>query len=194
MKKLLIFLSFMVLGLIGFSQEDAKLTVKVSSDSVLLGNYMEVKFIIENTAVNNFEPPKFAGFTIVSGPNQSSSMMINNGAVTQSIAYSYYVEPIEVGNYFIEPAFAETEDGILESIPVEILVVDNPDGIIQNPRQQQQNNLFQFDSKDFFGGDNFFGGSDFFNDFFDRNKNPLLQDERMDKKIKPKKKRKVYKL
>lgn len=194
MKKLLFFLSFMMIGWMGFSQEDAKLTVKVSSDSVLLGNYVEVKFIIENTSVNNFEPPKFAGFTIVSGPNQSSSMMINNGVVTQSIAYSYYVEPIEVGNYFIEPAFAETEDGILKSIPVEILVVDNPDGIIQNPRQQQQNNLFQFDSKDFFGGDNFFGGNDFFNDFFDRNKNPLLQDERMDKKIKPKKKRKVYKL
>jgi len=198
MKKLLCLISFMMISLIAFSQKGAKLTVEVSSDSILLGNYVEVKFTIENTSVDNFEAPRFDGFNIVSGPNQSSSMMINNGVVQQSITYSYYIEPTGIGNYFIEPAYVETAGGPLESIPLEVLVVDNPDGIIQQPQQKIGGDFFN--REDFFGGDNFFDGSDFFNDFFDKGKNPLFQDmepfspnsEKAPKK--KKKKRKVYKL
>ncbi len=198
MKKLLLFTSFMMISLIAYSQDVAELTVEVSNDSILLGNYTEVRFTIKNASVENFEAPNFEGFNIVSGPNQSSSMMINNGAVTQSITYSYYVAPVEVGNYFIAPAFVDTDKGALESMPVEILVVDNPDGIIQQPQRGSRNGFFN--SQDLFGGDDFFGGNDFFNDFFDKNKNPLFQDMESfgpNGEIKPKKKkkkRKVYKL
>lgn len=193
MKKLVTFIAcFMMINAFAFSQEEAKLTVEVSRDSILLGNYFEVKFTIANAAVENFEAPSFEGFTIVSGPNQSSSMMINNGAVTQSIAYSYYVEPQDVGYYSIEPAYVETDKGPLTSIPVEVLVVDNPDGIIQQPQRNNRNHFFNQD--DFFGGDSFFGGNDFFNDFFNKEKNPLLQDTAPAKPKKKKKKRKVYKL
>ena len=195
MKKLLfIFLSSVALSISAFSQGEAKLTVEVSNDSILLGNYIEVKFTIENASVKNFEAPDFTGFTIVGGPNQSSSMMISNGAVTQSITYSYYIEPVEVGNYFIQPAFVDTEEGSLESIPLEFFVVDNPDGIIQKLNSQQD----FFNRNDFFGGDNFFGGNDFFDNFFKRDNHPFLQDKESitpKENIKPKKKkRKVYKL
>jgi len=193
MKKLVAFIaSFMMISVLAFSQEEAKLTVEVSRDSILLGNYFEVKFKVENAAVENFEAPSFEGFTVVSGPNQSSSMMINNGAVTQSIAYSYYIEPQDIGYYFIEPAYVETDRGPLASIPVEVLVVANPDGIIQQPQQNKRNDFFNRD--DFFGGENFFGGNDFFNDFFDAEKNPLLQETEPSKPKKKKKKRKIYKL
>lgn len=200
MKKLFVVVaSFMMISLTAFSQQEAKLTVEISSDSILLGNYIEVKFTIENAAVTNFEAPNFDGFNIVSGPNQSSSMMISNGKVSQSVAYSYYIEPVEVGTYFIQPAFVDTEEGALESIPLEVWVVDNPDGIIQRPQQKNSRNFFNrddlFGGEDFFGGDSFFGGSDFFNDFFDRRKNPLLQDGKpLTPQKKKKKKRKVYKL
>jgi len=201
MKKLFIFIASFMISLVAFSQQVAKLTVEVSNDSILLGNYIEVKFTIENAAVKNFEAPNFDGFTIVSGPNQSSSMMISNGEVSQTMAYSYYIEPVDVGNYFIEPAFVDTEEGPLESIPLEVLVVDNPDGIIQHPQQKNRQNLFNrddfFGGSDLFGGDSFFGGNDFFNDFFDAQKNPLLQEDKRQngrKAKKKKKKRKVYKL
>ncbi len=180
-----------------FSQQEAKLTVEISNDSILLGNYVEVKFTIENTSVKNFEAPNFDGFNIVSGPNQSSSMMVSNGKVTQSVAYSYYIEPVEVGNYYIQPAFVDTEEGALESMPLEVFVLDNPDGIIQQPKKNNRKDFFNrddfFGGNDLFGGDSFFGGNDFFNDFFDRNKNPLLQEGKIKPKPK-KKKRKVYKL
>lgn len=201
MKKLSIFIASFVISLAAFSQQAAKLTVEVSNDSILLGNYIEVKFTIENASVKNFEAPNFDGFTIVSGPNQSSSMMISNGNVSQTMTYSYYIEPVDVGNYFIQPAFVDTEEGALESIPLEVLVVDNPDGIIQQPQQKHRQDLFNrddfFGGSDLFGGDSFFGGNDFFNDFFDRQKNPLLQEDNPQNKLnakKKKKKRKVYKL
>ena len=193
MKKIVVFMAFfMMINVFAFSQKEATLTVKISSDSILLGNYFEVKFMVENASVDNFEAPTFEGFTVVSGPNQSSSMMISNGVVKQSIAYSYYIEPQDVGYYFIEPAYVETDKGPLASIPVEVLVVANPDGITQQPQGNSRNNFFN--NEDFFGGDNFFGGNDFFNDFFNAEKNPLLQQTEPATPKKKKKKRKIYKL
>ncbi|MFK7982856.1 MAG: BatD family protein [Saprospiraceae bacterium] len=201
MKKLLTFIASFMISLAAFSQQAAKLTVEVSNDSILLGNYIEVKFTIENASVKNFEAPNFDGFTIVSGLNQSSSMMISNGNVSQTMTYSYYIEPVDVGNYFIQPAFVDTEEGPLESIPLEVLVVDNPDGIIQQPQQKNRQDFFNrddfFGGNDLFGGDSFFGGNDFFDDFFNSRKNPLLQEDNgqgTGKTKKKKKKRKVYKL
>ena len=118
-------------------------------------------FTIENASVKNFEAPNFDGFNIVSGPNQSSSMVISNGKVSQTVAYSYYIKPVDVGNYFIQPAFVDTEDGALESMPLEVFVVDNPDGIIQRPQQKSRRDFFSredfFEGSDPFGGDSFFG-------------------------------------
>ena len=61
MKKLMTFIASFMISLTAFSQQEAKLTVEVSNDSVLLGNYIEVKFTIENASVTNFEAPNFEG-------------------------------------------------------------------------------------------------------------------------------------
>jgi len=162
--------------------QEAKFTVTVSNDSVLLGNYIEVTFSLENAVMEEFQAPVFEGFRIISGPNQSSSFSMMNGKVTQSASYSYYLEPKDIGNYYIAPAFVITEESTLETAPIEILVAPNPDGIIQNPQSKQ----------DVFGGD-FFGRNDFFSrDFLNREG---LEETSPPKPIKkPKKKRKTYKL
>ncbi|MEM6316353.1 MAG: BatD family protein [Bacteroidota bacterium] len=199
MKKILLLMASTILfSVVASSQEDAKLTVEVSNDSILLGNYIEVRFIVSNAAVQNFEAPNFNGFNIISGPSQSTSMMISNGAMSQTVTYSYYVEPMAVGAYFIQPAYVDTDKGPLESMPIEVWVVENPDGIKQHPQQQRLNDFFSQD--DFFGGDSFFGNDDFFKDFFNRNKNPFFNDDLLGipkedlAPIKKKKKRKTYKL
>ena len=49
MKKIVVFMAFfMMINVFAFSQKEATLTVKISSDSILLGNYFEVKFMVEN--------------------------------------------------------------------------------------------------------------------------------------------------
>lgn len=187
MKRLLM-LSLMVFGL--FNQaltQDTKeqFTISVSSDSVLLGNYFIVRFTLQNVEGINFTPPSFEGFDVVSGPNQSSEFSMINGDVTQKMTYAYYLKPRDIGNYYITPASIETPDAVLESQPTAILVLPNPDGIIQNPETPIEQNFF--DNNDFFNLD--FGNFDSF--FFPESNKNL---PKKDKEEKPKRKRKVYKM
>ena len=123
-----------------------------------------MKFILENVAGSHFEPPSFDGFTVVGGPNQSSSFSMVNGKVSQSMSYSYYLEPQDIGNYYIEPANVKVGNEVLETEPKQILVLANPDQVYQSPN-------YSMEKEDI---------------------NPYYEPE--PKKTKPKKKRKVYKL
>lgn len=169
MKKLLLSLCFSCACLFAFAQ-DAKFTVTVSSDSVLLGNYIQVSFLLENANAQDFAPPTFEGFDVISGPNTSSSMSIINGAVSQSLSYTYYVQPRDIGNYYLTPASITTEEKVLETEPIEIMVLPNPDGIIQQPQEKRSSRM------------------DFFGTF------PPSREEIPTTPKKKKKKRKIYKL
>jgi len=176
-------------------QEEPQFSVMVSNAEVLLGNYIEVTFTLKNSSGSQFEAPRFEGFDIVGGPNQSSSFSMMNGVTTQSIAYTYYLKPTKIGNLYVEPAFIDADGTTLETQPIEIMVLENPDGIIEKPQRKSQGNMdmFQFPSDEFF---NFPNMDEFFNipkiEQIPRNKNQQKEDEK--KKKKPKKKRKVYKI
>jgi hypothetical protein len=131
-KKTLLTTSLMIMGLAVFAQTP-KFTVSVSSDTVLLGNYFELKYTIENASASGFEAPDLYQFNIVSGPNTSSSFSIVNGEMSQSASYSYYLQPAEIGVYTIKPAYLTSQDVALEAPPIDIIVVPNPEGIIQRP-------------------------------------------------------------
>ncbi|MCB0589617.1 MAG: BatD family protein [Phaeodactylibacter sp.] len=120
------------------AQEDMAFKVEVSSDSILMGNYFKVSFSLESTGGDNFQPPLFEGFDIMSGPNYSSSISMINGEVSQRISYTYYLRPRDVGNYYIEPASIAVGEKILETTPVPVIVVPNPDGVIQEPEEKQE--------------------------------------------------------
>ena len=94
-------------------------------------------FTIENGQPTNFEAPVFQNFNIVSGPNQSSSISIINGETTQSQSYTYYIEPKEEGLFFIEPASVELDGEARETEPISIMVLPNPEGIIQKPDERK---------------------------------------------------------
>jgi len=154
-------------SIISIKAQEVKFTVEVSSDSILMGNYFTVTFNIENGKAQHFDAPNFQGFSITSGPNQSSSFSMYNGVTSQSMSYTYYLEPLEEGEFFIEPANIEVDGQILETAPIKIKVAPNPEGIIQRPNQQKNRT---FDS------------------FFDQ---PLFPKK---DKAKPKKKRKIYRI
>ncbi len=178
MRAIILIVSTLFIGINLLAQEGAAFKVEVSTDSVLLGNYIEVTFTLENASMEDFQVPTFEGFQIIGGPNQSSSFNMMNGEVTQKTSYSYYLEPKDIGTYFIPPATVSTGEQVLETIPLELLVVPNPDGIIQQPKSRRESL-----------GSDFFGQNDFFSrDFFGT---PPSQ-QAPKKKIK--KKRKTYKL
>lgn len=162
-----------------FTQE-ATFTVNVNNDSILLGNRFSVTFSLQNGQGEDFFFPEFAGFIKVGGPNMSSKMNIINGAVNQSVQYTYFLEAHEIGDYYIEPASVKVGDNYLETPPLLVSVFPNPEGIIQSPSTPARpsspfdNNFF---GQDFFGQDlenpgGLFNqdllGDDFFQQFFQK--------------------------
>jgi hypothetical protein len=149
MKKRIFSLLFTLVTLAAtYAQEKpVQFTVEVSTDSILMSNYFEVKFILENANGQNFEAPDFSQhFHVVSGPNFSSSFSMVNGDMTQSMTITYYLEPRDIGAYYILPASVEANGKVLETTPKEVLVVPNPEGIRQTPPRQQHMQLFDWGS------------------------------------------------
>jgi len=132
MNKILLLVTFSVCVQFSFAQTP-KFSVAVSSDTILLGNYFELKFTIENAPANGFQAPDLHKFDIIGGPNTSSSMSIINGEVSQSSSYTYYLKPPDIGVYTIKPAYLTSEDIALETFPIDVIVIPNPDHIIQKP-------------------------------------------------------------
>ena len=163
------------------AQQQPAFTVQVSNDSVLLGNQISVVFSLKNGQGEDFVFPTFEGFTLLAGPNTSTQMSIVNGAMSQRANYTFFLEPQEVGAYYLEPASVKVGDTYLETDPLLVQVYPNPAGIIQSAPAPTDgtsspwgNSLF---GEDLFGSDFFnqdFFQDDFFNDLFRSAPSPYL--------------------
>jgi hypothetical protein len=112
-------------------------TASVSSNKVGEGDQFEVSFTYSGGDVNNakgFTPPNFANFLTLSGPNQSTSMQIINGAVSGSISYAYYLQPRSIGKFTIGSASINYKGTTYKTNPVNIEVVKG------SPKQAPGNN------------------------------------------------------
>lgn len=152
----------LVATLIQAQNEAPSFSVRLSTDSVLMGNYFQVQFILENGNGTDFQAPEFdESFHVVSGPAYSNFTSIVNGELSQKMTISYYLEPRQEGLYYIGPASIRVGNEMLETEPVEVLVVPNPDGIKQQPHVEAPSFRFEF-------GDPFQSESPLFKDpFFD---------------------------
>lgn len=123
--------------------QEATFTAETSRDTVLLGNAVRITFTLENIE-GQFRAPDFKGMKQVSSVSQSSSYSMINGITTQSMTYSYYLEPITTGKIKIEPAVLETEDGVIKSNAISLVVVDNVNQIQQDavPDKRRSNSEF----------------------------------------------------
>lgn len=145
MKKALVWLLAWGLPCWLLAQQTPRFTVEVSTDSVLWGNSFTVTFTLENVSGAKFEAPDFQDFQVVGGPNMSSSFRFVNGTSSQSVSYSYQLEPKSMGVFYIPPAFVEHNGAVLETAPVAIKVAPNPDNIKQQPKDSGTRFRFQWD-------------------------------------------------
>jgi hypothetical protein len=136
---LILFFSLSLLG--GIIAQEHTFKLEVSADTLLAGNYFELKYTVENTD-GQFEAPNLSAFNVIGGPNTASSFSMVNGTVTSSSSYSYYLKPSDIGVYTIPPAFLITSTDTLATMPIDIIVVANPEGIIQEPNRPSK----RFDS------------------------------------------------
>ena len=90
---------------------------------------------------SNFKPPGLAEFFVLSGPNQSTSMQFINGNMSQSVSYSYILQPKKEGTFKIEPATVESGGKVLVSNMVTVNVTKGGQGSQggQGGKQQDPN-------------------------------------------------------
>jgi hypothetical protein len=113
-----------------------KFTAGVNKNRVAVGEVFQLDFSI-NASGKNFTPPSFGDFTVYSGPNQSTSMQIVNGSISQSIALSYYLAAKKEGTFTIGSASITVGNNTLQSNTVNIEVVKGGNTQQQAPSQQQ---------------------------------------------------------
>ncbi|WP_133577907.1 BatD family protein [Pedobacter metabolipauper] len=101
--------------------QDIKFVASASKTQVATGETFEVTFTA-NGNIDNFKPPGFGGFQVLSGPNQSSSMSSINGVTSVNIGLSYYLVPIKEGEFAIGPAIAIANGKQYRSAPLRIKV------------------------------------------------------------------------
>ena len=94
------------------------------------GSVFKVEFVLRNAQAEDFSPPDFDGFEIVSGPNSSRQISLVNGARSRSESFSYQLLATKTGKQEIDPATIKIGGATLttNSLTIEVLPkVDNAD-------------------------------------------------------------------
>lgn len=117
--KILSTISLFIASIAAALCQDGNLTVRINTDSLSKNDVLTVSFTLDNL-VGNFTPPSFDGFTVVSGPNVSSSYSMINGNVSQKKSYSYNLVANKSGDLTIAPALVETEGDRITTNPIRV--------------------------------------------------------------------------
>ncbi len=97
--------------------------VSVSKKQLGLNERLRVDFSIDKPG-DNFRPPSFSSFRVISGPMQSVSNVFVNGKRTYSMTYTYFITPLKKGVFDIEQASIEYEGNVYKTTPVTINVIE----------------------------------------------------------------------
>jgi len=104
--------------------------VVVSKDTILAGNVVNLTFVVEDLE-GDFVPPDMSAYSVISGPNVSSHVSVINGVVTRRGNYNYVFIIKEEGEVVIPSASFITDRSTYETKPTTIMVLPNPEGIIE---------------------------------------------------------------
>lgn len=92
----------MLLSFISVDAQNVKFEASAKQE-VAVGERFRVTYSL-NANGNRFRPPAFPGFSVLAGPNHSSSMQIVNGNMSQSVTYSLILRADKEGTFTIDPA------------------------------------------------------------------------------------------
>lgn len=134
-----IFALFLLFGYVGFAQ-NAFLSATASKSTVGVGEQFQVTFTL-NCDGQNFHSPDLSNFNVLSGPNKSSSISIVNNSYSQSLSFTFFLQPKSEGNFKIGPATIDAQGKKITSNVINLTVVKtNPQqSTTQNNRGQSTN-------------------------------------------------------
>src|ERR1700761_7786126 len=103
MKKGFYTVLFLLLSATLLLAADTKFTASASKSQVGVGEQFEIDYTL-NTTGTRFTPPDLSAFQVLSGPNESISATVVNGASVVSTTYSFIIAATKEGTYNITAA------------------------------------------------------------------------------------------
>ena len=136
--KLGLLLSFLIIGCSAFAQ-NAFLSATASKSTVGVGEQFQVTFTL-NCDGQNFRSPDLSNFNVLSGPNKSSSISIVNNSYTQTLSFTFFLQPKSEGAFKIGPASIEVQGKKINSNIINLTVVKGNPPAGNNQNNNQGNN------------------------------------------------------
>ena len=121
--KALFFLFFLFVGISSHLQAQISFDAKVSKKRLGLNERLRVDFVMNQNG-DNFVPPNFTNFLVVSGPQQSVNRSWVNGVSSFSKTYTYFLTPKVKGQLTIGQAQITIESEVYKTTPIEIGVTE----------------------------------------------------------------------
>jgi len=118
----LYFFSFFVILTFNL-QAQVRFDAKVSKKRLGLNERLRIDFEMNENG-DNFNPPPFKNFQIISGPQQAVSRSWVNGVQSFSKTYTYFLTPRSKGNFTIGQAEVTINGEIYKTSPIEIEVTN----------------------------------------------------------------------
>ncbi|MBA4241771.1 MAG: protein BatD [Sphingobacteriaceae bacterium] len=156
-KKIIIFFLFISYWA---NAQTPSFVAQVSKNRVAVGEVFQIAFTL-NGSGSNLAYPNFNDFDIYSGPNQSQSMSMVNGNISQSTTISLFIAAKKEGKFTIGPASVLSSGQKLETKPIIIEVTkaatqqqSNQNAQSGQPQQNQKQEKNQYASE--ISGDDLF--------------------------------------
>lgn len=146
-----VFFLYSIVACFAFAQ-DGQFSAAVDKNPVAQDEQFTLEFVVSSSGAGNarnFKMPDLGKFLILSGPNQSTSMQIINGAVSSTQTYSFILKARDVGKFTIGSAAIEAGGKQYKTEPIEITVTKGSGQQRTQTQQAQQDNSVEV-------GDNLF--------------------------------------
>ncbi len=119
MRSKILFIVFIFFSCLLSAQVNFRATL--SKNSLGINERVRIDFIMDKDG-DNFIPPEFENFRVVAGPSQSIKNSWVNGKRSYSKTYTYFLSPIEKGNFKIGQASVEVDGEIYKTLILNVEV------------------------------------------------------------------------
>lgn len=141
MKKFIVFVTLLVQSSLLFAQ--VSFTVSLSKNKLGLNERFSLTYTVNNNG-DRFTAPNLTDFSVLSGPNTSSSTSIINGKVTRENTYTYYLRPKKIGVFTIGSAsiYVKGKQYLSGGVSVQVLKTSPLLNSNNSPEANARNNVF----------------------------------------------------
>lgn len=113
----------LIMPAVAVAQDNPVFEARSDARQIVLGGFFEVVFTLKNGAGDNFQPPGFSDFQVISGPNAIRSTSILNGRVSREMGFAYTLAPKRIGKFTIGSATIRVDGQTLRTQPLRVEIV-----------------------------------------------------------------------